>query len=294
MNPKDHPMPFDFASYLADTTHLSTTEHGAYILILGAMWRSPDGHIEGDDKYLARVAKLPLDKWKRIASTMRALLSIRSNDGRVSQKRLLRVRAQMQNATEPELKTAPGRDSGNGPKPLKNKKPPPDPDNSLFPSLESNSESNKTTKKGRAIPLPENWQPEESEILYGKSTCHLTDAEIAAEAEKMRRWALNNSHRSIGRKPRWDLAFRNWLDRVVKERGGNETPNRQHGAGPNGGGQGRSGPASGYHRHTNADAIATGLGQVARKFEKQRVGSSEGSDPDAAERLRLTDRSRTH
>lgn len=216
MAAKDMPMPLDFAAFLADTTHLSTVEIGAYVLILGAMWRSPDGHIESNDLYLARAARLSLDKWKRIAPTMRALLSVRAEDGRVSQKRLLRVRAEVQIAAELADKNPSGRNPGNGSKLLKRKKGTSESgetDSTLFFSSDSKSDSEaKEERKEGAKPLPKGWVPDEAEVLYGKTVCKLTADEIEYQAERMRRWAYNNAHLSKGRKPRWDLCFRNFLD----------------------------------------------------------------------------------
>ena len=42
-------MPMYWDAYIADTTHLSTEEHGAYLLLLAAMWRR-DGSVPDDDK----------------------------------------------------------------------------------------------------------------------------------------------------------------------------------------------------------------------------------------------------
>lgn len=53
-------------AYLGDTTHLSTIEHGAYLLLLMVAWRSKDGMLPNDDKLLARYTKLTLQQWKRI------------------------------------------------------------------------------------------------------------------------------------------------------------------------------------------------------------------------------------
>ncbi len=66
----EHPyMPFYWDAYLADTTHLTTLEHGAYFLLLGAMWRA-GGTLPLDDKLLIRIAKLDPRQWHRIKPTI--------------------------------------------------------------------------------------------------------------------------------------------------------------------------------------------------------------------------------
>lgn len=72
-------------AYLGDTSHLTTTEHGAYLLILMAMWRA-GGSLPNDELRLARTARLSLDKWRRVAPTIMGLLMV--GDDVVSQKRL--------------------------------------------------------------------------------------------------------------------------------------------------------------------------------------------------------------
>ncbi len=58
-------MPFYVDAYIGDTMRLTTTEHGAYLLILFAMWRA-GGVLPNDDRTLARTAKLTSGQWKRI------------------------------------------------------------------------------------------------------------------------------------------------------------------------------------------------------------------------------------
>lgn len=53
-------------AYLADTPHLTTIEHGAYLLLLIAMWRSRTKSLPNDDKILARYAKLTPKQWGKI------------------------------------------------------------------------------------------------------------------------------------------------------------------------------------------------------------------------------------
>ena len=77
-------------AYMADTGHLTTLEHGAYFLILIAMWRTPHGWLPNDKSLLRKCAKLSAANWQRVEGTIMPLLLI--EDDRVSQKRLLRER----------------------------------------------------------------------------------------------------------------------------------------------------------------------------------------------------------
>ena len=72
-------------SYLADTTHLTTQEHGAYLLLLMAAWRSPGCRLPNDDKLLRRFAGGPKN-WRRIKTRVLAFWLL--NDGYLTQKRL--------------------------------------------------------------------------------------------------------------------------------------------------------------------------------------------------------------
>jgi uncharacterized protein YdaU (DUF1376 family) len=58
-------------AYLGDTIHLTTIEHGAYLLLLMAMWRN-DGKLPDDDRMLARYARMTQGQWGRVSVTIRA------------------------------------------------------------------------------------------------------------------------------------------------------------------------------------------------------------------------------
>jgi uncharacterized protein YdaU (DUF1376 family) len=56
-------MPLYTADYLADTGHLSTQEHGAYILLIIHYWQT--GSLPDDEDRLARIAKLTAAEWRK-------------------------------------------------------------------------------------------------------------------------------------------------------------------------------------------------------------------------------------
>ena len=58
-------MPMYWADYLADTTHLTTEQHGAYFLLIGTYWRQ-GRPLPSDDKKLARIARLPHADWMKV------------------------------------------------------------------------------------------------------------------------------------------------------------------------------------------------------------------------------------
>ena len=85
MRPTGIWMPLYVNDYIADTEHLSTEEHGAYLLLLMAYWRRGEA-LPDDDIYLARVAKLHWRAWARVKKHVMGLFFL--EDGHWKHKRV--------------------------------------------------------------------------------------------------------------------------------------------------------------------------------------------------------------
>ena len=104
MSKKPPAIPLFGDAYLADTTHLTTEEHGAYLLLIMAAWRQDDCALPVDDKKLARVVGLSPRKWGAIKATILEFWTV--ENGRMFQARLRKERAYVDQKSESNRKNA--------------------------------------------------------------------------------------------------------------------------------------------------------------------------------------------
>lgn len=77
-------MPLHIGVYLADTTHLTRDQHGAYLLLIMAYWRK-GAALPDDDGQLAAMAKASPAEWRKMKGVIGGLFII--ENGRWMQKR---------------------------------------------------------------------------------------------------------------------------------------------------------------------------------------------------------------
>jgi uncharacterized protein YdaU (DUF1376 family) len=97
-------MPVYIGDYLADTMHLSTEQHGAYLLLLFHLWRR--GILQDDDVVLAQITGLPIRAWSICRAVLAEFFDIRDglwHHGRVERERSRTAAKQQSNASRAKL-----------------------------------------------------------------------------------------------------------------------------------------------------------------------------------------------
>lgn len=84
-------MPLYVADYLGDTGHLSTVEHGAYMLLIMHYWQN--GGLPTEDPKLARICRLSLKEWQKIKDTLSDLFDDNWTHKRVNEELAKTIRA---------------------------------------------------------------------------------------------------------------------------------------------------------------------------------------------------------
>jgi uncharacterized protein YdaU (DUF1376 family) len=76
-------MPMYWGDYLGDTGHLTTTEHGVYLLLIAHYWMHRG--LPTDDRQLRRIAKISSHQWKKIREVIAPYFSADWKHKRIEQ-----------------------------------------------------------------------------------------------------------------------------------------------------------------------------------------------------------------
>jgi uncharacterized protein YdaU (DUF1376 family) len=90
-------MPFYIADYLKDTMHLTTEQHGAYVLLIMAAWTS-GGRLPDDNRQLAAITRMSGFSWKKSVETLAQFFEV--SDGFWTHERVVRERQKADRISE--------------------------------------------------------------------------------------------------------------------------------------------------------------------------------------------------
>jgi uncharacterized protein YdaU (DUF1376 family) len=90
-------MPLYVADYLRDTMHLTTEQHGAYMLLIMAAW-TRGGVIPSDPASLAGMTKMTPGKWRGVAPVILPFFTLKN--GNLIHKRIVREFGKAQRHSE--------------------------------------------------------------------------------------------------------------------------------------------------------------------------------------------------
>jgi len=229
-------MPIYWGDYLRDTGHLSTTEHGAYLMLIAHYWVT-GRPLPDDDRRLARIAKMGTKKWRGIRPTIAdfftisggcwkhkrietEMLKIAETNEKRSEKAKHAARSRWSSADatsmpqallgrchpDPEPEPVEEKDTLSG---VQKEKPP---GLEIIPATKSNRAGQ------RGIRLPEGWHPDDE--LKGWALRDGADAPmIERETAKFIDYWLAKPGAG-GVKLDWGATWRNWIRKALDDHGG--------------------------------------------------------------------------
>lgn len=200
------------ADYLGDTRHLTTEQHGAYLLLLMTLWRS-GGRLASDPRTLARVTGCTPSRWAKIKAEV--LEFFEEDAGQILNRRLM---FELEKASEKSIKRADAGARGGAAKALKNNKPT-EAIATVLPKHSSEPEPEKETSEAKASSpkkrgskfVPEAWSPTPADVAMA-GVLGFTPGDMERELSRFRRHEFPRPYTD------WSKTFQNWLDRAAERR----------------------------------------------------------------------------
>lgn len=202
-------------AYLADTTHLTTFEHGAYLLLLISMWRAKGCRLPDNDKLLARYAGTSLNHWAKAKPTLETFFTIK--DGWWKNERLNDEydfvnckRQQQSNAGKASALKRKNRASTDVDPPLQREANP-----LPIPNKENNKKKKSERKKGTRIDPDLELSNANGRYAWDKGFAEQQIRDLWEEFKSY--WHDNETAKAL--KKNWDRAWQTWVRKDIKFNG---------------------------------------------------------------------------
>ncbi|MFA6180386.1 MAG: DUF1376 domain-containing protein [Candidatus Methylopumilus sp.] len=224
-------MPLYIADYLADTSRLTTLQHGAYMLLIMDYWRN--GSLPDDDAILAQITRMQPDAWSIARASISRFFSIENGQwlhGRIESE-IEKAGVNSQKAHDRAVKAAAARwDKENATsnatsiptgtaQEVLDSCPSPSPSPSPTESTTTTADKSKdlsqptaTTKTKNGTRLPEDWVLPKAwgEFALAEKPQWSADDVRRVAADFKDHW-LANANRPTSKKADWLAAWRIWV-----------------------------------------------------------------------------------
>jgi uncharacterized protein YdaU (DUF1376 family) len=212
---------------MADTRHLTTIQHGAYLLLLMTAWRNPDCKLPNDDKHLARCVGMSLQQWLTHKRAITAFWYL-DEQNRWGQRRLIdeknyiegRRNKNIMAGKASALKRNNRHSTDVQPNFNQTSTPTPTPtprtiiNNSFIGDDEKNSVGKKLSKKPTR--LPEDWELPQEWGDWAADECGLSNPEIDMQRHKFKDYWLSTGKNPT--KTNWKAAWRYWIRGYIERK----------------------------------------------------------------------------
>lgn len=214
------------SDYLGDTQHLTTEQHGTYLLLLMAMWRA-DAKLPNEPQKLARIARVSFRRWHIVSPEVLEFFTV--EDGFLMNKRLYREHQKALSISEKRRNS--GRLGGSSNSLKSNEMDEANakqmPKHSQKPDTIYVKEEPKGSPKKTGNRLSADWQPSEEDLAYARSQ-GMAERTIHLESENFRDYWTAKSG-SGATKLDWPATWRTWVRNSVSRgppRGGGDKPRK--------------------------------------------------------------------
>ena len=202
------------SDYIGDTMHLSTEQHGAYLLLLMAMWNA-GGRLPNDKRKLSYITRVAACRWHLVWPEISNFFVIEGTE-------IINRRLEREHQKWLSLRAERKRSGaiGGRAKALKDKEARLANATVLPQHLHIPYTIKKEVKKNtasRGTRLPEDWQPDADTTIWAMTTFGW-DKKKGLEVEEVFRdyWHSESGQRAS--KLDWDKTFKNWCRREGKQR----------------------------------------------------------------------------
>jgi uncharacterized protein YdaU (DUF1376 family) len=213
-------MPLYIGDYLADTSRLTTEQHGAYLLLIMDYWRN--GPPPDNAQVLAQITRMSADAWSNAQAMLSSFFSVKGgfwHHDRIDSE-LVAAKANKEKATAKASAAASARWGKQSKDAPSNATSTPQAMHEECPSPSPSPSTNQGQEQGiaGAIPkakadakgsnLPVDWQPSPDDERFCRQ--ERPDLSITATADRFRdHWIAKPG--AAGRKTDWSATWRNWV-----------------------------------------------------------------------------------